>query len=83
MDCLQILHACLHARQKTERFLPLIYVLLEKLFVNFCVFVNSYMRLRSDRCVIKDNLYKRVEINMPRILTNFAFKCVFRQMITV
>ena len=33
-----------------------------KLFVDFCVFVNSYMRLRSDKCVIKDNLHKRVEI---------------------
>ena len=54
--------ACLDARKKTERFSPLIAnvlfisinSLLEKLFVDFCVFVHSYMHLRSDRCVIKD-----------------------------
>ena len=48
--------------QKPERFLLLIANVLfisikffvEKLFVDFCVFVNSNICLRSDRCVIKD-----------------------------
>ena len=49
--CLQILHACLHARKKTESFFAsnskcIVYFnkmfFFGKLFVDFCVFVNSY-----------------------------------------
>ena len=29
----------------------------------FRVFVNSYIRLRSDRCIIKDNLHKLVDMS--------------------
>ena len=58
-------------------------------FLLIFVSVNSYMRLRSDKCVIKDNLHKRVEISYAKGLHQhamnfgniFAFKCVFRQMI--
>ena len=71
------MRVCTHAKKLSVFLPPIANVLfisikcfVGKLFVDFCVFANSYMRLRSDRCVIEDKLHKRVEVDMPKVFIN-------------